>query len=1248
MKAVKRILVAALVLLGAVLLAIISVYLLVDDTTLVSKLVEQLESSSDIRVLHRGDAHITRTLTPTLTVDDLVMADTGKRYRVQTASLEVQISLPRLLLGQLDIPHLWIGDTQIAIKEDTSPSKQETAPEVKPAPELSPLPLKPVLHDIRISKLEIIHEGGTLLLKDSQVRDFTLDVSPDNTVELSGRAELAKQNIEVKAVLKDADEYSGGQPLAFSVGVQSALLHLSLKGHIDFDQPDPTIEAAARGWTPDAKKIVTGIQGIKIPGKLTFESQLKGTFAHLAAEQIKTTWTGPEQSRVELKGSIANVIKLKGVQLDLIGKLGNSPWFKPLLPESIGAIKRASVAAKIFGGYPMLEVIDFDFHGKTEYDLDLSLSGKFDLALSSTGVELANMRTDLVFTAPKTRAARVLIFDEIPEFGAITGRCDVRSQVGDPSIENIVIQIKDAKGIQAKLSGRIDKFPLADRPNTGYDLDVSGHATKTAVVGKRLSMEVPGLGPLDLTFRIEGSTKALQLNEIKLAAGMEEGIRIGVQGLMWFGNWDQADPFKTIDLKLQAHSHTTHAIGTFIEQKLPELGPLKGEARLHTVSGKHRLDQLHIQTIEGAPLTAKVFGSADHVTLLPELRIREIKLDANTSTDDIAKLNTVFGLKDEIPPMGPFQAQAQISGDDQNLVIDEVSMAAGQKDLLLANLSGRLGELSASKKWQPHNTNLSFQANSNNSRALAEKLGYRIPELGPLSAQANILDKNRKVSIDSAQLQLGEKDNPVLKVTGYVNDLSETKGIKVDAQLHLDGRRFAAFADFQKLPELGAVTGQLSISDSDGTLGIESLQVETGKPGLLSLKVDGRFDNFKDPSTLLLNSSLSARDLQLIGAIFDRKWRAIGPVQLDAEIKRTGKGGDWACTLTAGETEVQAKLNTLLRATPKQISGTITARKLFLWDLVEKNSAEKKKKTSKKEPVFSREPIDFDWMKKVDLDIVIEVESFAQESFLANTGHFHVVLQSGLMSISPAHLVFPQGKLDMELQLDARDHPRLRFRAFGENLDPWRTLNIQQKKKQFEARLDIDVSWSTSGLSPHEMAANSQGRIYVEMENGKISSALIKLVFADIAGWAWQKTKGQKYDDIDCGVADYHIAEGVISTEAFILEDFDAIIITGGGTIDLGREEIKYVLLPKKKSLKIYKADPVKIKGPLNDPKVKGIPWKSAGKTIAQIGGIIFAPYIFIPLTAADYASGRVDLSDEESPCVEYQKTHQMETTPQN
>jgi hypothetical protein len=1245
MKSFKRILIAALVLLGVVFLAIISIYLLIDDATLVAKLVQRLESSSDIRVLSRGEAHISRTLTPTLSVDDLVITDADRHYRVKTASLKVQISLPRLLLGQLDVPQLLIGNSHIEIREDESVGKAAAASEVKPAPKHSPLPLRPVLHDIRISKVEIMHKGGAVLLPGGHVREFSLELNPDNTLKISGEVKLADQSIDVNAVVKDMDEYYGGQPLDFSVGLQCTWLHLTLKGNIDFSQAEPSIEAAARGWTPDPERIVTGVQHVEIPGKLTLEAQLKGTFAQLAADRIKATWKGPEQSSVELKGGIANAIKLEGVQLNLNGKLGNSPWLKPLLPESVGAIKSARVAAQISGAHPLLAVKNFEFQGKTEHDLELSLSGKFDLSISSTGLAPVNMQTELIFAAPRTRTARVLFFEKVPELGAVTGKCDVRSTLGDPSLQNIAVQIKDTSGIEANLSGKIDKFPLADRPNRGYDLGVSMQATEASVMVERLGIRLPALGPLDLDFRIEGSTQALKLNEIKLAAGKKDGIRFGVQGQLSFDDWDQADPFKSIDLKLKAQSHSTQALSSWLGQELPELGPLSGEARLQTVSGLHRLDQLQIQTTKNAPITAKVSGSAEDVTLLPELRIREIKLDAKASTDDSAQLNSVFALKDEIPSLGPLKAWASISGEDRNLVIDEVSMAAGKEELLLVKLNGRLGKLSSANHWQPLNTDLTIQAKSSSSRALAGKLGYRLPELGPLAAQAKILDKNKKLSLDSAQLRLGEIDNPVVKARGSINDLLTMKGVKGDGQLQLNGHLFAAFADFDKLPDLAAVTGEVKISDSDGTLGIDSLRVETGQSKLLSLKMDGHFDNFKDTSTLLVNGSLTARDLQLLGAIFDRQWPPIGPVQLDTEIKRTGKSNVLNSTLTASETKVEIKLKELLETTPRRISGNITARKMLFWELLEKENREEKKKPSSQAPVFSREPINFHWLKKVDVDIAIEVESFAQEQFLADSAQFHVVLKSGVLSISPARFVYAKGTLDMDLQLDARDHPRLTFKASGEDIDPRRALDMQQYNEELQAEISVDMSFSTSGVSPHELASNSRGSIYITMQNGKLPAPLIDLVFWDFAGWAWRKATNETYYDVDCGVADYSIEHGLISTTVFIL-DFKAITVTGGGTIDLGQEEVKYFLLPKKKTLIIKKAAPVKIEGPLNDPKVEATPWKSAAITAGKVGGIIFAPFIFIPLTAADYLAGKVHIEDGKSACLEYQKTYKLENKP--
>ncbi|MBT8407650.1 MAG: hypothetical protein KJP05_09340, partial [Deltaproteobacteria bacterium] len=74
------------------------------------------------------------------------------------------------------------------------------------------------------------------------------------------------------------------------------------------------------------------------------------------------------------------------------------------------------------------------------------------------------------------------------------------------------------------------------------------------------------------------------------------------------------------------------------------------------------------------------------------------------------------------------------------------------------------------------------------------------------------------------------------------------------------------------------------------------------------------------------------------------------------------------------------------------------------------------------------------------------------------------------------------------------------------------------------------------------------------------------------------------------------------------------------------------------------RADPVKIKGPLNDPKVEATQAKSAAITAGKVGGIILAPFIFIPLTAADYAAGKVKIKDGKSACLEYQKNRKNGT----
>jgi uncharacterized protein involved in outer membrane biogenesis len=226
----------------------------------------------------------------------------------------------------------------------------------------------------------------------------------------------------------------------------------------------------------------------------------------------------------------------------------------------------------------------------------------------------------------------------------------------------------------------------------------------------------------------------------------------------------------------------------------------------------------------------------------------------------------------------------------------------------------------------------------------------------------------------------------------------------------------------------------------------------------------------------------------------------------------------------------------------------------------------------------------------------------------------------------------------LDVQFDTQDPPQLSFKAIGEGINPWVAVDMQESKAQKEIHgdLDIEVRITTSGASVHDLVSNMEGDIYLTIQNGRIRKVLTDMVFVNLVGWSFSQVKREKYVDVDCGVADYTIKQGVISTNALYI-DSKHIAVAGEGTIDLGNEQVDYVFLPKKKSRLVHTADPVHIEGPINNPSIKVLPWRSAMRTY---GTLLFAPYIFAGMAGADYVSSFFKIGNKESPCVVYEKKH--------
>lgn len=1237
MKILKKIIISVLIFLVIPVLIAAGAYLFMSDATLVPLMSNYLESATGTRITYHNDAAITRTLSPSFHATNLIIEDENKGFSAQFSSLQLQVSLLSLFSGKLDVPVLILGDTRIE-------SKRSNSLNTLSIPES--LPIVPIFHDIQISKLTMNHEGKDLVLLSTHLNELSMahDQEIDTFVAFMD-IDLDGDKVHINAEFPQIHEVLKSRHLIFVASAKSSDNVLSTKGNIDFSSSPPTIQASVLLQAPDLQHISTGLRDFIVQGSLAGQAAIAGTFEKLTVKDISATWQGPQQSEATVHGAIDNVMQMSGCELKVDSHLEGGSWLIPVLPKNMGPLQSADITALVTCTDQRLKIADFSLRAKTMDELDLSVTGQFYLARDEqSGVTPENIDLKLKFSAPTTRTARLLFFEKIWEFGPITGTANIRSSKGDPGIEKISLLARDPQGLEVGLTGRIDRFPLNPGQSiTGYDLAVTMKSKQSSIMMDRLGLALPLSGPLQIAFKIEGDTQALQLNKIKFKAGKAGEIYIVSAGSLLFGDWALVDPLTNVDLSVQVTSSDTHALGTLWGKPLPEFGPLAAQGLVHTVSGKHRIDNFQLLSSGKSPLQASIKGSADHVVFFGQPGIQGIQLRAAATAADTAQLNSIFALQRKIPAMGPFKASGVITGDHGKLAISNFAVSAGKDDTLLIDVHGDPGVFSAANDWHPRETNLSISARATSSHSFFDLLGLHLPELGTVTANAGLKEKDNKLILESASMIVGDATDPSLDASGHINDLMAFAGVDFDVSLNLGGHILAALADNIKLPDMKPLTGKIVISDSDGTLGIDTFQVRSIGDNLFSIDATGHFDDFKHPDTLSITTHLTARDLQLIGALFDAQWPEIGPVQLDSKIQPTGKSLEFQTTFSAGELKLHSEISGLFHSNPPQISGKITAQNFYLPSLEEFGGKDIGSEKLRKDKIFSPDPINFNWLKKADLDLSLEIDSFDKQRSHAQSGQFKIVVQSGEMKISPGRLVYPKGELNFDIELDVREQPKVKLEAYGKDLNPWHALDMKSSaaSKDFDTDLDIQVQVTSSGSSEKELAANLQGEIYMNMKNGKMRRSLLDLVFLDIAGWTVSKVSRDKDVDVDveCGVADYSIKDGIMDTKGLFI-DTKSISITGEGTIDLAREKIDYVFLPKKKSNLIIRADPVNIKGPLNNPSISAIPVMTA---ITTYGSLFFAPYLFAGVYAADLLSGIANVGANSSPCLEYERKHIQE-----
>jgi hypothetical protein len=130
----------------------------------------------------------------------------------------------------------------------------------------------------------------------------------------------------------------------------------------------------------------------------------------------------------------------------------------------------------------------------------------------------------------------------------------------------------------------------------------------------------------------------------------------------------------------------------------------------------------------------------------------------------------------------------------------------------------------------------------------------------------------------------------------------------------------------------------------------------------------------------------------------------------------------------------------------------------------------------------------------------------------------------------------------------------------------------------------------------------------------------------DVFGWAMSTTlRKNKYADLNCVVAKFEATDGNIESTVLIA-DGPNLSLGGSVKLDLGKETMKIVILPKQKRRLFSSVTPVTVEGPMRDPSVEAIPTKAA---IQEIGTMALVPYVYVPLKLMSKLWSIVDDGDK-------------------
>lgn len=557
-----------------------------------------------------------------------------------------------------------------------------------------------------------------------------------------------------------------------------------------------------------------------------------------------------------------------------------------------------------------------------------------------------------------------------------------------------------------------------------------------------------------------------------------------------------------------------------------------------------------------------------------------------------------------------FRSEGRLGGGTLNFT----RLGAASFEAVRANFAGRVSGLGGAPSY-----NLTVDLDSPNlSRALRWleiDSPYSPEALARASAQGSVSGNLDQVAVDLKGGILGGRY--ALKGTlGGLNPSPTTLDINV-------GLRHADHRDLARRLDLGfEMDGEPSevrvVANAKGSVSDYSGRVKIGALGG-TIEIDGRSAEVQGKKSfnakVTANHSNMATMLRGIEANYTPFQDNLGPVRVlfavaGDENNYTISGLD----ATLGPASLRGESQVTAAGEKQKVVGTITGADLPLHAFMSRPRTGAQQAAAGGER-WSRQPLDVDWMRRTDMDIVFSAKSVSYNQYRFVNPETALKLQEGVLLVPDLKATLFEGPVALRASFDVVGVPALSLDMEIQNANVAEAAEAGAFIRPGAGKLDMTGRFTATGASQFDLISALDGNVELRARNGYIKGIDIPGI---TTGWrnVGSSTRLAGFIDqlLGRGQTPYRRLGTVVSINSGVAtfeeldNDVDGAKITGAGSIDLPQwtfnigGDIRFTELPPKTPKMPYT-----IRGPIDNPSIsyRKVPFVAflAPRVIAGAGG---------------------------------------------